>query len=81
MPETNTREQLLVSKRRAAEALSVSVRTVENLIVSKRLPSRKIGRRRLIPYSALRALASCDTPSPSRSASERIVTAVAEPHR
>jgi excisionase family DNA binding protein len=81
MLETTTREPLLVSKRRAAEALSVSVRTVENLIVSKKLPSRKIGRRTLIPYSALRALASRDTPSPSRSTSKQNVTVVAEPHR
>ena len=77
--ETTTREPLLVSKRRAAESPSVSVRTVENLIASKKLPSRKIGRRTLIPYSALRALASRDTPSPSQPTRQRNVSVGTEP--
>jgi excisionase family DNA binding protein len=61
MDKLNGREPLLVSKREAAAALSISVRTLENLIFSKKLPVRKIGRRALVPYSALRALASHDT--------------------
>lgn len=60
------REPLLVSKRDAAVALSLSVRTIENLIAAKKLPARKIGRRTLIPYSALRGLASRDTDIPIR---------------
>jgi excisionase family DNA binding protein len=51
---------ILVTLRRAAELLGVSTRTVQNLIAAKELPSRKIGRRRLIPYSALQALARRD---------------------
>lgn len=51
---------VLVSVRHAADMLGVSARTVQNLITAKELPSRKIGRRRLIPYSALQALARRD---------------------
>jgi len=51
------RPPLLVTKRDAAAMLSVCVRTVENLISMKLLPHRKIGRRTLIPYSAVVAFA------------------------
>lgn len=51
---------ILVTLRRAAELLGVSPRTIQNLIIAKELPSRKIGRRRLIPYGALQALARRD---------------------
>lgn len=44
---------LLVSKRDAAALLSLCVRTVDNLIATKKLPARRVGRRVLIPYSAL----------------------------
>lgn len=54
-------QPILVPIRQAAELLGVSVRTVQNLITVKELPSRKIGRRRLIPYSALQALARRDS--------------------
>ncbi len=59
--EKSTVQPILVPMRRAAELLGVSVRTVQNLITAKELPSRKIGRRRLIPYSALQALARRDS--------------------
>jgi excisionase family DNA binding protein len=62
MQEISKCGPLLVSKRVAAEALSVSLRTIDNLISSKRLPSRRIGKRRLIPYSALANLARTGTP-------------------
>ncbi len=52
---------VLISQKEAAGMLGVSVRTVQNLITAKELPSRKIGRRRLIPYSALQALARRDS--------------------
>jgi excisionase family DNA binding protein len=45
--------KLLLSKKDAATALGVCVRTVEHLISAKELPCRKIGRRTLIPLSAL----------------------------
>ncbi len=44
---------LLVSKRDAAALLSLCVRTVDNLIATKKLPARRVGRRVLIPYAAL----------------------------
>jgi len=46
-------EQLLISKRDAAAMLGLSVRSLENLIALKELPSRRIGRRRLIERQAL----------------------------
>jgi excisionase family DNA binding protein len=54
-------ERLLLSKREAAEALGCSVRTIENMIVRKQLASRRLGKRRMIPYAALAQLAKQDT--------------------
>ena len=56
--------KLLVTKRDAASALSVSVRTIENLIRGKELAVRKIGRRTLIPAASLEAFARRDHASP-----------------
>jgi excisionase family DNA binding protein len=47
------RTPLPVSKRDAAALLSLWVRTVDNLIATKKLPARRVGRRVLIPYTAL----------------------------
>jgi excisionase family DNA binding protein len=55
-------EQLLASKQEASEALRCSVRTIENLIAKKLLPSRRVGRRRMIPCAALVQFARKDTP-------------------
>ena len=46
-------EPLLVSKRDAAAMLGVSVRTLENLISSKELPARHIGKRCLLDRQVL----------------------------
>lgn len=54
-------ERLLLSKREAAEALGCSVRTIENMIARKQLASRRLGKRRMIPYAALAQLAKRDT--------------------
>lgn len=62
--EQGTRK-LLVTKREAAFALSVSVRTVENFIRRKALVARKIGRRTLIPLRSLEAFARRDHDSPT----------------
>lgn len=51
---------LAVSEREAAQLLSVSVRTVQNFLRAKRLPSRKIGRRTVIPYASLVSFLRCD---------------------
>lgn len=53
-------DKILLTKRDAAQALSVCVRTIENLIAIGELPSRTIGRRRLIPRSALEQFARRD---------------------
>ena len=55
--------KLLLDKKSAAAALSVSVRTVENLVRSKQLAARHVGRRCLIPRVALEAFARRDHPS------------------
>jgi excisionase family DNA binding protein len=63
--QTLTKEQkegikLLVSKKEAAAMLSVSLRTIDNLLICHELISRKVGTRRLIPLSALEAFARRD---------------------
>jgi excisionase family DNA binding protein len=59
-------DKILISKKEAAAALGVSLRTVENLIASKQLEARRIGRRRLVPRASLEKLARRDVPSVSR---------------
>jgi len=54
------RPPLLVSKRDAAGLLSLCLRSIDNLIAAKELPCRRIGRRVLIPYTALVAFARRD---------------------
>ena len=46
-------EKLMYSKTDAALLLSVSVRTIENLIANKELACRKIGKRVLIAHDVL----------------------------
>lgn len=58
-------DKILVSKKEAAAALSVSLRTIENLIARKQLEARRIGRRRLIPRASLEKLARRDVPGPT----------------
>jgi excisionase family DNA binding protein len=50
--------KLLLTKKDVATALSVSLRTVDNLISRKELPVKRIGRRVLVPFSALVRFAS-----------------------
>jgi|NGEPerStandDraft_6_1074524.scaffolds.fasta_scaffold56629_2 excisionase family DNA binding protein len=47
------RFKLMYRKSEAAEMLSVSVRTLENLIAGKQLIVRRVGKRVLIPYQSL----------------------------
>ncbi len=56
----NTRQPLLVSKKEAATLLGVCLRTIDNLIGTRQLPCRRIGKRVLIPYSSLVAFARRD---------------------
>jgi len=50
---TNATERLAVGISEAAALLSVSRRTVENYVRVKAIRARKVGRRTLIPVSAL----------------------------
>jgi len=49
--------QILLSKQDAADALGISLRTVDHLIAGKRLPVMKIGKRVLVPRKALEQFA------------------------
>ena len=62
-----TEDNLLVSREEAAQLLSISQRALDYLVASKRLPTRRIGGRVLIPMAELRKYARCDHP-------ERIVS-------
>jgi excisionase family DNA binding protein len=57
-------EKLAVSVREAAAMLSVSPRTIQNYIHAKILPTRKIGRRTVIPLHALKLFLRSDHSSP-----------------
>lgn len=46
-------EPMLVSKREAAEALSISLRKLEHLIAAKEILVRRIGGRVLVPTKSL----------------------------
>jgi excisionase family DNA binding protein len=59
-------EKILLNKRDVAALLSVSIRTVENLITANRLPVRHIGGRTLISRKALERFARQDHPTHSR---------------
>jgi excisionase family DNA binding protein len=64
IPYEEKSTKLLITKREAASALSVSIRTIENFIHRKELSVRRIGRRTLIPLAALEAFARRDHASP-----------------
>jgi len=55
-------DKLLVGREEAAQLLSISQRALDYLIASKRLPTRRIGGRVLIPVMDLRRYAGCDHP-------------------
>jgi excisionase family DNA binding protein len=55
-------DRLLVSREEAAQLLSISQRGLDYLVASKRLPTRRIGGRVLIPVADLRKYARCDHP-------------------
>jgi excisionase family DNA binding protein len=70
-PKNLTAEPLLVSKREAAALLGICVRSVDNYITTKELPCRRLGKRVLIPYSALVAFARRDhLPATAETAAE-----------
>ena len=57
-----TEDKLLVSCEEAAQLLSINQRALDYLVASKRLPTRRIGGRVLIPMADLRKYARCDHP-------------------
>jgi excisionase family DNA binding protein len=58
-------DRLAVSIREAAAMLGISPRSVQKYVAANLLPARKIGRRTVIPFSALEAFLQNDQPSPS----------------
>ena len=62
-------EKLLYSRRDTAEALSLSIRSIDYLITTGRLPARRVGGKILIPASAIRRFAREDHPDSVRSSS------------
>jgi hypothetical protein len=62
-------EKLLYSRRDTAEALSLSIRSVDYLITTGRLTARRVGGKILIPASAVRRFAREDHPDSVRSGS------------
>jgi len=54
--------KLLVSRPEAAQLLSISVRGINYLLATRRLPFRKVGGRVLIPVAELRKYANGDHP-------------------
>jgi hypothetical protein len=61
-------EKLLYSRRDTAEALCLSIRSVDYLITTGRLSTRRIGGKILIPASAVRRFAREDHPEFVRAA-------------
>jgi len=53
---------ILVTRQQASELLQLSVRAIDHLIATGRLPSRRMGRRRLVPRTALEQFARHDQP-------------------
>ena len=64
-------EKLLYSRRDTAEALCLSIRSVDYLITTGRLSTRRIGGKILIPASAVRRFAREDHPESVRAAGVR----------
>jgi len=57
MPMT---QKVLYTKREAAQLLSISVRSLDYLIVSQQLPTRRIGRRVLVHRESIEQFARID---------------------
>jgi excisionase family DNA binding protein len=63
-PEIRAEEKLLLSRRDAAQVLSISQRALDYLVATRRLPTRRIGGSVLIPMADLRKYARADHPEP-----------------
>jgi excisionase family DNA binding protein len=58
----NPKDKLLLSQDEAAQLLSISRRSVEYLVATKKLSTRRIGTRALIPIEDVRKFARSDHP-------------------
>jgi excisionase family DNA binding protein len=56
------KDKLLVSQDEAAQLLSISRRSVEYLVAAKKLSTRRLGTRTLIPIEDVRRFARSDHP-------------------
>jgi excisionase family DNA binding protein len=56
----DTLKKVLLSKKEAAQALSISLRSLEYLIARNELSTRRVGRRVLIPMAVLHKFAQHD---------------------
>ena len=63
-PAIRAEEKFLLSRREAAQVLSISQRALDYLVATRRLPTRRIGGRVLIPVADLRKYARADHPEP-----------------
>jgi excisionase family DNA binding protein len=63
-PAIRAEEKLLLSRRDAAQLLSISQRALDYLVATRRLPTRRIGKRVLVPVADLRRYARADHPEP-----------------
>jgi|SRR6185437_16419453 len=59
-PELSIEERFLVDRRRAAQYLSLSQRSLDYLVANKQLAVRRIGGRVLIPLQELKRFARMD---------------------
>jgi excisionase family DNA binding protein len=55
--------KLLCSKKETADALGVSLRTIDNLIAGKELIIRRVGRRVLVPMTEIQRFTRRDHPT------------------
>ena len=60
-----SQESIVVTKKIAAQMLSVSLRTIDHLIAAKELAIRKIGRRVVVPRQSLSDFILKDHPTRS----------------
>ena len=58
--------KILYSKREAAQVLSVSLRTFDNLIANEEIVVRRLGRRVLVEFRELQRFAQQDHPTQSK---------------
>ena len=66
-------DELLLTRNQAAAALNLSTRSIDYLVAEGRLPSRKLGKRRLIPREAVERIAKngCGRIVPAPEAGEK----------